>query len=61
MPYVYGKLYVTSEPSGANVFVDGKNYGVTPVEITAIVGNHELRIEKIGCATVVKPVNVLKT
>ncbi len=61
MPYLYGELYVTSEPSGANVIVDGKNYGVTPAEITNIVvGTHELRLEKQGCASVVKTITVDK-
>lgn len=30
MPYLYGKLYVTSEPSGANVLVDGKKLWCYP-------------------------------
>ena len=59
MPYQYGKLYVTSEPSGANVIVDGKNYGVTPIEITTlIVGTYELKIEKVDCAPVMKTITL---
>lgn len=59
MPYLYGKLYVTSEPSGASILVDGTNYGVTPAEITTIiVGTHELKLEKSDCAPVVKTITL---
>ena len=59
MPYLYGELYVTSEPSGANVIIDGTNYGVTPAEITTIVvGAHELKLEKAGCAPVYKTITI---
>ena len=59
MPYLYGKLYVTSEPSGANVIVDGTNYGVTPIEInTLVVGTYELKLEKSDCAPVTKTITL---
>lgn len=59
MQYLYGKLYVTSEPSGASILVDGTNYGVTPAEITTIVvGTHELRLEKSDCVPVVKNITL---
>lgn len=59
MPYLYGELYVTSEPSGVNVIVDGTNYGVTPIEITTlIVGTYELKLERSDCASVVKTITL---
>ncbi|HEX7116502.1 MAG TPA: PEGA domain-containing protein [Steroidobacter sp.] len=38
---------VTSEPAGAEVFVDGESRGVTPLETEVLAGNHpiELRME----------------
>lgn len=53
MPYLYGKMSVISEPDSANVLIDGKKYGVTPVTLdTVVVGFHELTIDKAGYANV---------
>jgi len=47
MSYSYGKLIVESEPSGATIYIDGINYGITPTKIdTIVVGSHELKLEK---------------
>lgn len=44
---IYGKMNITSEPMGATVYIDGNEYGVTPLEINGIIiGPHELKIEK---------------
>ena len=44
-----GELEVRSEPSGAKVYVDGKEAGETPVVLSNIrVGGHVLRIGKEG-------------
>ena len=49
------EISVNSEPSDANIIIDGKNHGVTPARITdIIIGPHELRLEKKGYGTVVK-------
>lgn len=46
MPIV-GSVNITSEPLGAVVFIDNKEYGVTPLEISdLIIGSHELRLQK---------------
>jgi hypothetical protein len=46
---ILGQLKVESEPSIAQVFIDGEFVGVTPVELTEIAaGEHSLRIVKQG-------------
>lgn len=43
---ICGKMNVNSNPTGASVIIDGKNYGVTPVTLNnVIIGPHVLRIE----------------
>jgi tRNA A-37 threonylcarbamoyl transferase component Bud32 len=39
-----GVLLVSSEPSGSQVVVDGKNYGPTPVTLHLTAGSHHLTI-----------------
>ena len=52
---INGELHVNSEPSNASIFIDGKNYGVTPAKITdIIIGPHELRLEKDSFGIVMK-------
>ena len=51
---IYGKTIITSEPSGATVFIDGKEYGVTPCEFDLIIGQHELQVAKTGWITATK-------
>jgi hypothetical protein len=44
-----GVLVIDSRPSGANVFVDGKLAGRTPVEVSSVdAGSHALRLELDG-------------
>lgn len=53
MEYLYGKMTVVSEPDSANVLIDGKKYGVTPVTLdSVVVGFHELTIDKPAYAQV---------
>lgn len=53
MEYLYGKMTVVSEPDSANVLIDGKKYGVTPVTLdSVVVGFHELTIDKSTYAQV---------
>ena len=35
-------LIVTSEPSGSQVLVDGKDYGPTPAHVQLLAGPHQL-------------------
>ncbi len=52
---IYGTLDVASNPMGANIIIDGKSYGTTPRVLTnVLIGSHELRLEKSGCAGVTK-------
>lgn len=52
MPYMFGKMNINSEPSGATVFIDDNERGTTPLAVNDIVVSkkHELRIEKKGCS-----------
>ena len=62
MPFAYGKLIVNSEPSGAAILIDGIDYGVTPAELNnVVIGTHELKLEKSGCATVIKSITFDET
>ena len=43
---IIGSLSITSRPLGANIKIDGKDYGLTPKNITGlIVGKHVLELE----------------
>ena len=47
-----GTVLVSSSPSGANIFVDGKKFdGLTPAKLSLRPGYHLLRIEKAGAGT----------
>jgi hypothetical protein len=44
-----GSLYVDSRPQGADVLLDGRNVGKTPLNLTEVpVGTHVVRIEMTG-------------
>lgn len=59
MPYIYGKANISSEPSGASVLIDGKDYGVTPLSLDSIVvGPHELKLEKYGYTSITKIITI---
>jgi hypothetical protein len=48
---VTGELEVHSEPTGANVFVDGRLLGQTQIHVRSLKpGKHDLRLEKQGYA-----------
>ena len=50
-----GFLAISSEPSEADIYIDGKHYGKTNNVITDLaVGTHELKLEKEGYATLTK-------
>jgi formylglycine-generating enzyme required for sulfatase activity len=54
-----GRLFVTSRPAGANVTVDNKFYGQTPLDITLPPGRaHVVRISEPGYKTAVHPITV---
>ena len=39
-----GTLLLTSEPSGASVLIDGRDYGPTPVRVRLSGGRHHLSL-----------------
>ncbi len=54
-----GTLIVKTQPDGATVFVDGKNYGLTPIEIGDLeIGEHEIVISKDGYAQIIKKIDI---
>ena len=56
---IMGRLVVSSTPSLAKIFIDGQQKGETPMNINAIlIGKHTVRIEKSGCAPVVKEITI---
>ena len=47
MPYSYGKIRIDSEPSGAMVIVDNKEYDTTPIVVDSLkFGTHILVLKK---------------
>ena len=49
---VIGAIDLNSEPMGANIIIDGKNYGTTPRIIRdVIIGSHEVKLELKGYNT----------
>ena len=45
---ILGKLNIVSKPSGADVYVDNKCIGKTPLQLDFLVGTHEMSIRKAG-------------
>lgn len=43
---ITGTVAVTSSPLGADIEIDGRNYGVTPRNIDIIIGKHEITLSK---------------
>ena len=43
-----GSIYVTTEPSKAEVFLDGRRVGTTPVTHHAVQGFHDIELRKDG-------------
>ena len=52
---INGSLEISSNPAGADIYIDGKHCGNTPNYIESIIiGTHKLKLEKEGCASVTK-------
>lgn len=55
----FGKLSITSDPSAAQVIVDGKPYGVTPLKIDSFpVGSYNLTLKLEGSKDIVDVLSV---
>jgi hypothetical protein len=52
------EVYLTSEPAGAEVYLDGKRIGVTPltVKIEGVARDHRIELKKEGCQSIVKTI-----
>lgn len=58
---VYGTLAVESDPIGATIYVNGKEYGTTPNIISnLLVGDYTVRLSKSGCADYTQEVSVVE-
>ena len=56
---IYGSLDVISEPVDAEVAINGKKYGITPLSIeNLLVGDYEVVLSKDGCATQSRKVTI---
>ena len=56
---IYGSLHVKGSPSKASVYVDGKLVGTSPLIVNdLLIGEHEVKVEKDGCAVWKKTVTV---
>ena len=56
---IYGSLNVESQPMFANVTINGKSYGDTPMSIdNLLIGDYEVVLSKDGCATVTLRVTI---
>ena len=55
----FGKLNIMSDPSGAQVVLDGKVYGVTPLKINSFpVGNHTVALKVDGSPDITDVISV---
>lgn len=55
---ILGTLSVTSNPLGAEIFIDGKSYGMTPANVEVVIGNHDVKLVKDNYADFVQSVTV---
>jgi|GEM_PF-753094 len=58
---IYGALNVNTTPDEATVYLDGMRIGETPmIKNNVLIGEHSLKFEKQGCASMTKTVNVVE-
>ncbi len=56
---IYGFLELRSNPTKADIYIDGQHIGQTPRVINdLLIGNHELKLQKQGCATLTKTITI---
>lgn len=56
---IYGQLNVTSMPGDADIFIDNQKVGTTPMIMSKIlIGSHELKVTKDGCAPKTKKITI---
>ncbi|MBW1787705.1 MAG: PEGA domain-containing protein [Deltaproteobacteria bacterium] len=54
----YGTLHMSSDPSGARVFIDGAFYDRTPLRVRLPAGNHDIKVKKRGYAPYIENVPI---
>jgi hypothetical protein len=54
----YGTLHISSEPSSAQVFVDGDFYDRTPLRVKLLAGNHDIKVKERGYAPYVETIRI---
>jgi hypothetical protein len=52
------RLIISTEPSGATIFVNGVSFGQSPVNVPVDMGVHTVRTELEGYVSITIPVNV---
>lgn len=58
---IYGSLAVVSTPLDAKIIIDGKECGLTPMNIDEIlIGNHTVEISKDGYRTEIREVEIIE-
>ena len=56
---IYGSLDIISTPVGANITINGKDYGTTPITIgKLLIGNYAFRLTKDGFKTTIKDIKI---
>lgn len=56
---IYGSLDVISSPSGANIRIDGKDYGTTPNTLNhLLIGEYTVELSRQGYSTVRKSISI---
>jgi hypothetical protein len=56
---IEGSMDIMTSPAGANIFINGKDYGTTPATINKLlIGDYNVQLSKRGYATVSKTVIV---
>ena len=56
---IYGSLDVLSMPMNANVFINNKDYGLTPISIDKLlIGDYDVVLNKEGCASETRHVTI---
>ena len=56
---IYGSLDIISTPVGANIIINGKNYGTTPNTVNKLlIGEYKVELNKSGYATINKNISI---
>jgi hypothetical protein len=59
-PHGFGTVTITSDPDGAEIFVDDKFVGSTPAKLKLAAGSHIMVIKSAGLAEWKRTLEILK-